>query len=323
VPLTMPATDPVQSFLDLLAANPHTGSTEQVVALSLGIADAAQTLDRNTFSLLRDRSGLNSKVFSKLKIIGETLRAVDQQKLGDVIKKLPASYSTIHALCALKPEELVTAIKSGTVNRTISVRGADAYVKQVRFPYLALQGKEQDLHSRDDVQVFGIYCQSSCPLDAETFHQLEKELNRVCHQYLVTLKATSSKSTTYLKQEDRARKQVLWHSLLEQELTLQWFQQVPDQIKKQFNLRTHEELLNTPLRSFTGFLVNAQGSRDAFWSAHGKAYIAKLHLEQEKTDDKAQRFNLKKRLDDVLGDSRRSELLRWRNQIAKESGVFY
>ena len=319
----MPATDPVQSFLDLLASNPHTGTTEQVVALSLGIADAAETLDRNTFSLLRDRSGLNSKVFSKLKIIGETLRAVDQQKLGDVIKKLPASYSTIHALCALKPEELVTAIKSGAVNRTISVRGADAYVKQVRFPYLALQGKENDLHSRDDIQVFGIYCQSSCPLDSETLTQLENDLSRVCHQYLVTLKATGSKSTTYLKQEDRARKEVLWRSMLEQELTLPWFQQVPYQIKKQFNLRTHEELLNTPLRSFTGFLIKAEGSRDAFWSAHGKAYVAKLHLEQEKTDDKAQRFNLKKRLDDVLSDSRRSQLLHWRNQIAKDSGVFY
>lgn len=319
----MSATDPIQFFLDLLASNPYRGTTEQVVALSLGIADAASTLDRSVFTLLRERSGINSKVFSKLKVIGETLRAVDPQKLDDVIKKLPASYSTIHTLCALKPEELVTATKSGTINRTISVRAAEAYVKQVRFPYLALQGNDTDPHSRDDVQVFGVYCQSACPLDSETLTQLEKELSRVCHQYLVTLKATGSKRTTFLKQEDRARKEVLWHSMLEQELPLQWFQQVPDQIKKQFNLRTHEELLSTPLRSFTGFLVKAEGSRDAFWEHHGKAYIAKLHYEQERTDDKAQRFNLKKRIDDVLSDSRRSALLLWRNKIAKESGVFY
>ena len=319
----MPATDPVQSFLDLLASNPYRGTTEQVVTLSLGIADAAATLDRNVFSLLRERSGINSKVFSKLKVIGETLRAVDPQKLDDVVKKLPASYSTIHALCALKPEELVTATKSGTINRTISVRAAETYVKQVRFPYMAFQGNVSDPHSRDDVQVFGVYCQSNCPLDSETLTQLETELSRVCHQYLVTLRATGSKRTTFLKQEDRARKEVLWRSMLEKELTLKWFQQVPEQVKKQFNLRTHEELLSTPLRSFTGFLVKAEGSRDSFWSAHGKAYIAKLHYEQERTDDKAQRFNLKKRLDDVLTDSRRSQLLLWRNQIAKESGVFY
>jgi len=319
----MTTQDPLQSFQDLLAANPHTGSVEQVVTLSLGIADASETLDRSAFGILRDESGINSKVFSKLKVIGETLNAVDNKKRGDVIKGLPASYSTIHTLCALKPEELVTAVKSGAVNRKTSVRAAEKYVKQVRFPYLAATGDEIGTQGSKEEELFGIHCPESVVLKQDSLQGLEDELKRVCQAYGMVLRKAGSTKTTSLKKEDRALKELVWRRMLEQELPLQWFQKVPDDLKKQFNLKTHEELLNTPMRSFTGFLVNAEGGRDAFWDSHGKAYIAKLHLEQEKTEDKAQRFNLKRRLDDVLTNSRHRDLLLWRNQIAKESGVFY
>ena len=313
----------LHSFQDLLAANPHTGSAEQVVTLSIAIADASETLDRSAFGILRDESGINSKVFSKLKVIGETLKAVEDKKRRDVIKRLPASYSTIHALCTLNPEELVTAVSSGAVDRKTSVRAADKYVKQVRFPYLAATGDDVGTQVSNEKAIFGIHCPESVVLTQDSLQGLEGALKSVCQVYGVVLRKAGSTKTTSLKKEDRALKQLVWRRMLEKELTLQWFQQVPDQIKKQFNLRTHEELLSTPLRSFTGFLVKAEGSRDAFWEHHGKAYVAKLHYEQEKTDDKAQRFNLKKRLDDVLTDSRRSQLLLWRNQIAKQSGVFY
>ena len=51
---------------------------------------------------------------------------------------------------------------------------------------------------------------------------------------------------------------------------------------------------------------------------HGQNYVAKVHLEMEKTDDHAQRYNLKRRLEEVLGD--RQELAIWTNLILKEGG---
>lgn len=319
----MSAQDSFQAYKDLLAANPHTGTADQVVALSIGIADAYETLERSAFTALRDESGLNSKVFSKLKVIGESLKAVDERKRADVIKGLPASYSTIHLLCSLKPEELVTAVKSGAVKPKMSVRAAEAYVKQVRFPHLAVTGALSGERKRNDVQVFGIHRLESMPMDEGTLQRLEEELKGVCDAYGVLIRKTVSNTTTSLKQEDRARKEIVWRGLLEKEQPLEWFQKVPDELKKQFNLKTHEELLNTPLRSFTGFLVKTEGSRDAFWEKHGRAYVAKLHLEYEKTDDRAQRHNLKRRIDEVLATPERIELARWRNIIAKETGVMY
>ena len=44
-------------------------------------------------------------------------------------------------------------------------------------------------------------------------------------------------------------------------------------------------------------------------------YIVKVHLEMEKTDDHAKRYNLKRGLEEVLGDRR--ELAIWTNLMLK------
>ena len=308
----------LESYQDLLASNPHTGSGEQVVALSMGIADAAETLDRSAFGVLRDESNINSKVFSKLKVIGKTLKEIDDKKRGDVIKGLPSSYSTIHLLCALKPEELVTAVKSGAVKSTMSVRAAEAYVKQVRFPRLAVINGEKDEWAIKEVMLFSIHCPESLLLSIESIKELEESLKHVCRDYGVSVRQVGDTSTKSLKKMDKAQKEVFWKSVLEKELPLQWFQKTPEELKKQFNIKTHEELLNTPLRSFTGFLVNAEGGRNLLWEKHGKGYIAKLQLEKEKTEDRSQRHNLKRRIDEVLAE--RKELAIWRNIMVKENG---
>jgi len=308
----------LESYQNLLAANPHTGTGEQVVTLSMGIADAAETLDRSAFGVLRDESNINSKVFSKLKVIGKTLKEIDESKRAEVIKGLPSSYSTIHLLCALKPEELVTAVKSGAVKSTMSVRAAEAYVKQVRFPRLAVINGEKDEWVIKESMLFSIHCPESLLLSIESIKELEEALKHVCRDYGVSVRQVGDASTKSLKKMDKAQKEVFWKSVLEKELPLQWFQKTPEELKKQFNIKTHEELLNTPLRSFTGFLVNAEGGRNLLWEKHGKGYIAKLHLEKEKTEDRSQRHNLKRRIDEVLAD--RKELAIWRNIMVKENG---
>ena len=51
---------------------------------------------------------------------------------------------------------------------------------------------------------------------------------------------------------------------------------------------------------------------------HGKAYIAKLQLEQQKTDNKSQRFNLRTRIEKFMG--KRTELAIWNNQVSMNIG---
>ena len=80
-----------------------------------------------------------------------------------------------------------------------------------------------------------------------------------------------------------------------------------------------DELRDTPLRQFTGLLINADGGREKFWEKHGQAYVAKVQFLMESTEDRAQKYNLKRRLEEVLGDRR--ELAVWNNVILKNSGL--
>ena len=313
-------TGTLQTFKRFVAENPYTGTAEQVVTLSLGLAAASAQLEKSTYINYRQETGISDKVLSKLKVIGETLLLIEEKKRKDVIKCLPASYSTIHKLCALKPEELVTAAKSKVITPSLSSRAADTYVKQVRFPRAFLQGdkgrwgtKEETLYSvvRPEDKNFGGSSQVA----------FEAELRRLCAEYGLLTRKVGETSKDTLKRQDRAEREVFWSGVLEKELTRKWFDSTPDELRKQFNLRTRDEVVETPLRSFTGFLMKAAGGREDFWEKHGQAYVAKVHLLMEKTDDNAQRYNFKRRLEEVLADRR--ELAIWRNILVKENGFFY
>ena len=59
----------LKTFKQFVEENPCDGTTEQVVTLSLGIAEAGKRLDKSVFVLYKDEANIGSKVFSKLKII--------------------------------------------------------------------------------------------------------------------------------------------------------------------------------------------------------------------------------------------------------------
>ena len=111
---------------------------------------------------------------------------------------------------------------------------------------------------------------------------------------------------------------MFWKAVLEKNLQSKWFKERPEEIRNQFNLKTVQELHHAPLRTFTGFLQRCDGGKAEFWQKHGQNYVAKVHLEMEKTDNHAQRYNLKRRLEEVLGD--RQELAIWTNLMLKEGG---
>lgn len=136
-----PAERSLETFKKVVAGNPHKGTAEQIVMLSMSIAAAGKRISPVTLSIYKDASGFGDKVFSKLKVIGEHLGQLDDETRREVIKGVPASYSTIHLLCALKPEDLAIAVKTKQVTPKTSVRAAQIYVRQVRFPRQSLGGE--------------------------------------------------------------------------------------------------------------------------------------------------------------------------------------
>ena len=149
---------------------------------------------------------------------------------------------------------------------------------------------------------------------------MEEELRKVCSRFGVQLRQ-GVESTTSLREEDRRQKAAFWRSVLEGELPQKWFRQTDEEVRKQFNLKAVEEVWDAPLRSFTGFLVRTGGGQAKFYEEHGQAYVAKLHYLQETTEDRSTRYNLKRRIEEVLADERGKHLAIWRNVVLKNSGL--
>jgi len=326
------------TFKEFVAENPHTGTAEQIVALSMGIAAAGERLSPATLSMgiaaagerlspatlsiYRDASRLGKKVFSKLKVIGEHLGQLDDKTRRETTKGLPASYSTIHLLCALKPDELAEAVKAKQVTPKTSVRAAESYVKQIRFPRQSLGGAdvEKGRWSIKEETLYRVCRPEDTPLSEDLQRQLEEDLRKVCSRYGMDIRKATNESTTALREADRKEKAAFWREVLEEQLPQKWFQETDKEVRKTFNVKVVEEVWDAPLRTFTGFLIKTGKGRQHFYEDHGQAYVSKLHYLQETSESKATRYNLKRRIEEVLAHKESTKLAIWRNVLLKNSG---
>ena len=298
--------------------NPYTGTTDQIVTLSLGIIELSK-LDRSTYSIYKDESGINEKIFSKLRVIGKTLKELTPKQRQEVIKGLPPSYSLIHILCSLKPEEILTSVRTKNITTSTTVEGGRRYVKQIKFPHLTTTDGEKGRWGSKHEVIWNVLRPSDTPLEGDQLKSLEEDLRRVCKEYGVTLQTTTTEGTLSLRQEDWKRYSNFWRGVLEKELTTKWFLGLPDETKKKFNLRNVDEVRDTPLRQFTGFLIHVGGGREKFWDKYGQSYVSKVCFLMGNTEDGGTRYNLKRRLEQVLGE--RKELSIWYNLMLKNSGL--
>ncbi len=314
----MVAENSLETLLQFVEDHPYTGSAEQIITLSQGISETSKRLPSSALAVFKDKTGINAKVFSKLKVIGEKINLFNEKERRDIVKRLPSSYGTIHALCALKPEELLMAAKSGSITPSLSIRAANAYVKQVRFPQLTTTEETKERIEGEAEQIFSIMRAVDTVLSGEELFAVEKELRAICREYGLDLRNANCASLLTLKKQARAKAELVWRGVLEQRLTEQWFEKTPEKLRKQFKLTSVTDLINAPLRSFTGFLQRGDGGKANFWKQHGENYVAKLQLEKEKTEDSAQRYNLKRRLEELLKEQQ--ELSIWKDNIIKERG---
>jgi hypothetical protein len=320
-------------LLALAEENPYTGTARQVITLCIGIYEASVELDAQTMRALRNELPITDKIYSKLRVIGKTCCALPTTQRQVVMKALPDSYSTIHVLCGLKPQELHTAAKSKRINRTTSIRSARDYVRQVRFP--ALTGNPEATPptlttSRTEADptwktLLTIHEDPTQPLTPEQQIQLHTRIAEVCLDHGVEVRRAEDTSIRKLQQDQRTQAETFWRGVLEDLLPQTWFDELPQDLRTQFNLKTVQEVYKTPLRQFTGLLIRSTGGRKKFWEQHGRTYIAKLHLEMAETTDRIRRNNHKRRLEEVFADQDGTrggrDLAVWNNKMLRGAGL--
>ena len=299
--------------------NPIDGTTEQVTTLSISIAKSSNTMDKSVFNLYKEKVGISPKVFSKLKVIGDTLLAVSDAERKGMMDYLPSAYNSLYLICSkLSPDEIRTAIKSKCITKTISYRQTDKYVKQIRYPYKFSTDGDKGRWSIKQEHLFSIFRRDMVVLEGEALERCEDALRKICRDYQLDLRRPKEDSIASIRVEERATKAAFWRRRLEDLITEKWFAEQPMELKKQFNVKKVEEVIDSPLRTFTGFLVRCGCGKARFFDIWGKAYIAKIHLLEETTEDNANRYNYRRRLEEKLGS--RTDLAVWNNLVLRDAG---
>ena len=155
-------------------------------------------------------------------------------------------------------------------------------------------------------------------MEGEALERFEASIRKICKEYQLDLRKPKEDSVASIRVEERATKAAFWRRRLEELVTEKWFAEQSAEVKKQFNLKKVEEVIDAPLRTFTGFLVCCGCGKKKFFDIWGKAYIAKVHMLEETTEDAANRYNYRRRLEEKLGDKR--ELAVWNNLVLRDAG---
>ena len=309
----------VATAIKVAKDNPIDGTTEQVVSLSVSIAESSKSMDKSVFNLYKEKIGITPKIFSKLKVIGDTLTRVSDKERNEIMNYLPSAYNSLYLICSkLSPDEIRTAIKSRCITKSISYRQTDKYVKQIRFPHKFVPDGDKGRWSIKQEHLFSIYRREEVNIEGKALEECESAIRKICREYQLDLRGAKEDSVSSIRGEERVIKSAFWRKRLEEFITAKWYAEQPTELKKQFNLKNVDEVIDAPLRTFTGFLVKCGCGKKRFFDIWGKAYIAKVHLLEETTDNAANRYNYRRRLEEKLGDKR--DLAVWNNLVLRNAG---
>ena len=295
-----------------------TGSVQDIAIASKMIADKANTLTASEFALYKKQVDISPKIFSKLKVIGERLIKFNSDELQVVLNQLPQAYSAIHILCQLTKKEMLAGAQSGAISPSMSVRSARLYVNQIKYPTQSSPDGEKGLWGYKQEHLFNIVRPENIQLSEEVVNQLQNDLRKICIGYGVKIQTANPTDTTTLRQLEREEKAGFWRSILKKEITEKWFYQSSTQLRDEFNLNTLNDLFDSSIRTFTGFITRTGVGKANFKKVYGKPYLAKLHILSEVTEDIGQRYNYRKRIQQLLDENQ--ELKIWNDLVLKDGG---
>ena len=296
----------------------YTGSVKNIVETSIDISNKASTFTESEFNYIKNQLDISPKILSKLKVIGDRLKKFSDDELKVVINQLPQSYSTIHILCQLTEHELFTGAESGLISPSMSVRTARLYVNQIKYPTQSSPDGEKGKWGYKQEHLFNIVRPENTQLSEEVVNQLQNELRKICTDYGVKIQTANPTDTTTLRQLEREEKAGFWRSILKKEITEKWFSQTSTQLREEFSFNTIDDLYDSPIRSFTAFITRTGVGKANFKKVYGRAYMAKLKILSEVTEDIGQRYNYRKRIDQLRYENQ--ELSIWTELKLKDGG---
>ena len=253
----------------------------EVLETAALIAAADQDWDKATIAAFQKEQEIHQKVWGKLISIAKSTN-LPSLPPGD----LPASYTALYALVVMAPQELKAAVAEGLVRSNASSRSILEWTKAFR---LRGTGIEQEV-----------------PLTLVLRQEMTSEQQQ---NLLEALKGVADRFGADLLEGKGGVKQASIKSdrrkVLAQQIEEDLMQEIgavvadaPEDLKSKFQVQGPLDLISGTREQFTGFFQVLEGkSKEVFWQKYGSAYCLKIARDFNLTDSRAERYQLRKRLD--------------------------
>ena len=244
------------------------------------IAAADQDWDKATIAAFQKEQEVHPKVWGKLVAIHK------KQRLKDYLDQLPASYTALYALVVMSEDEFSAAVDAELLKtKNLSSRAILDWTKAYR---LKRTGIEQEMPL-------------TLVLKEDLSAERQQDLLVALKQVAVQFGAEVREGKRGLRQaEVKAEGRATLASHIEEELMREIGEVVaeaPEDLKSRFGISSAGELIAAPRATFTGFFHNLVGKvKIEFWRQFGRAYLLKIARDFNLTDSRAERFQLKKRI---------------------------
>ena len=252
----------------------------EVLETAALIAAADQDWDKATIAAFQREQAIHPKVWGKLVSIAMStnLRSLPQEDL-------PASYTALYALVVMTPQELKAAAAEGVIRSNASSRSILEWTKAFR---LRGTGIEQE------VPLTLVLKQEMKPAQQQTLLEALKEVADQFGADLLEGKGGVKQASIKSDQRKALAQQIEEHLMQEIGSVVA---SAPDDLKHRFGVASAADLISAPRATFTGFFQNLVGKvKIEFWKQFGRAYCLKIARDFNLTESRAERFQLKKRI---------------------------
>ena len=164
----------------------------------------------------------------------------------------------------MSDEELNEAIKDGVINPSVSQGSLTKWIKSNR-----LKGTEQEVPD-DFIDVATVLAPELT--SQETLERFKNDLQKLIGVYGFRTQTDSEQTSVAIRQQrntDRSKEVI---GILIADLKSTW-EQSDQELRTQFSINSLEDLVESPLNIFTGFLNKVRSGRDGFWSIHSLSLI--------------------------------------------------
>jgi len=257
-------------------------SAAEVLETAALIAAADQDWDKATITALQEEQDIHQKVWGKLVSIAKStnLQSLPQEDL-------PASYTALYALVVMTPQELKAAGAEGVIRSNASSRSILDWTKAFRLRGTGIE---------HEMPLTLVLRQEMTP---EQQQDLLEALKEIADQYGADLLEGKGgvKQASIKSDRRKALAQQIEEELIQEIGSV--VASAPDDLKHRFGVASAADLISAPRATFTGFFQNLVGKvKLEFWKQFGRAYCLKIARDFNLTESRAERFQLKKRIQD-------------------------